>query len=146
MTARPDIQFRQSVQRAAQRALRDSWKERLPTATASFDPQYIAPAGLFQPSRTWRFTVTLSQPVFEGGERRAAARLREVAVNQARLSLESNAIQARSEVRLATESLTILELDAQRSARDADTAATVAEDAVRRARLDLLVATGRFPR
>ena len=37
-------------------------------------------------------------------------------------------------------------IDAQRRARDADAAATIAEDAVRRSRLDLLVATGRFPR
>jgi len=36
-------------------------------------------------------------------------------------------------------------LDAQRQARDAATQAAIAEDAVRRARLELLVATGRFP-
>lgn len=37
-------------------------------------------------------------------------------------------------------------IDAQRRARDADTAVAVAEDAVRQARLDLLTALGRFPR
>jgi outer membrane protein TolC len=36
-------------------------------------------------------------------------------------------------------------LDAQRQARDAETQAVVAEDSLRRARLDLLVALGRFP-
>jgi outer membrane protein TolC len=36
-------------------------------------------------------------------------------------------------------------IDAERSARDADTAVAVAEDTLRRARLDLLVALGRFP-
>jgi len=36
-------------------------------------------------------------------------------------------------------------IDAQRSARDAESAAAIAEDAVRRARLDLLTALGRFP-
>jgi outer membrane protein TolC len=36
-------------------------------------------------------------------------------------------------------------VDAQRRARDAETAAAIAEDALRRARLELLVATGRFP-
>ena len=36
-------------------------------------------------------------------------------------------------------------IDAERSARDADTAAAGAEDTLRRARLDLLVALGRFP-
>jgi outer membrane protein TolC len=37
-------------------------------------------------------------------------------------------------------------IDAQRTARDADAAVVFAEDAVQRARLDLLVAIGRFPR
>jgi outer membrane protein len=36
-------------------------------------------------------------------------------------------------------------IDAQRRARDADTTAAIAEDALRRARLELLVALGRFP-
>lgn len=36
-------------------------------------------------------------------------------------------------------------IDAQRGARDAETASAIAEDAVRRAQLELLVATGRFP-
>ena len=36
-------------------------------------------------------------------------------------------------------------IDAQRGARDADTTAAIAEDAVRRAQLELLVATGQFP-
>lgn len=37
-------------------------------------------------------------------------------------------------------------IDAQRRARDGETVAVIAEDAVRRARLELLVATGGFPR
>jgi outer membrane protein TolC len=36
-------------------------------------------------------------------------------------------------------------LDAQRQARDAETQAAIDEDALRRARLELLVALGRFP-
>ena len=36
-------------------------------------------------------------------------------------------------------------IDAERSARDADTAVAVAEDTLRRARLELLTALGRFP-
>lgn len=43
----------------------------------------------------------------------------------------------------ATTSLDVT--DAERTARDADTAAVVAEDAVRQSRLDLLAASGRFP-
>ena len=36
-------------------------------------------------------------------------------------------------------------IDAERRARDATTAATQAEDAARQARLELLIAAGRFP-
>ena len=36
-------------------------------------------------------------------------------------------------------------IDAERRARDADTAVAVAEDTLRRARLELLTALGRFP-
>jgi outer membrane protein TolC len=36
-------------------------------------------------------------------------------------------------------------IDAERRARDADTAVAVAEDTLRRARLELLTAIGRFP-
>ena len=36
-------------------------------------------------------------------------------------------------------------IDAERRARDADTAAVIAEDNVRQARLDLLAAAGQFP-
>jgi len=178
--ARPDLQFQAAVQRAAERVVRDSWKDSLPTATASFDPLFLTPSGLFQPSRTWRFTVTLSHALFEGGQRRAAARLREVGRDQTSLVFTGLQIQARSEVRFAQDSLQMLQralasaqlaaqqatevvrittaafevgattnlevIDAQRSARDADTRSALAEDEVRRAKLDLLVALGKFPR
>jgi outer membrane protein TolC len=36
-------------------------------------------------------------------------------------------------------------IDAERTARDAETAVAIAEDGARQARLDLLAATGRFP-
>ena len=43
----------------------------------------------------------------------------------------------------ATSNLEVI--DAERASRDADTAAAIAEDAARQARLDLLAASGRFP-
>jgi outer membrane protein TolC len=178
--ARPDLQTQTAIQRAAERVVADSWRDWVPSATASFDPQYITPSGLFQPSRTWRLAVTLSQPVFEGGQRRATRRLRELTLDQSRLAMTGLEIQARSEVRIAQEAVRSLDraltsarlaaeqanevvritttafevgattnlevIDAQRSARDAESAAVQAEDAVRRARLDLLVALGLFPR
>jgi len=178
--ARPDLARQTSIIRADERIVRDSWKDVAPSATVSFDPQYIAPAGLFQPSRTWRLTVSLTQPLFQGGLQRAVTRQREATLDASRLVLEGIEIQARTEVRLADASVRSREralvsarraaeqaaevlsitnaafqlgattnievIDAQRAARDADSAVALAEDAVQRARLDLLVAIGRFPR
>lgn len=178
--ARTDLLFQASVQRAAERVVRDSWKDWVPNAAVEFDPLYLTPSGLFQPSRSWRFSVLFTHMVFDGGQRRANARLRESSRDQATHAFAGLQIQARSEVRLAQESVEILErafaharqetehaqevlkittaafevgattnlevIDAQRSARDADTRSTLAEDAVRLAKLDLLVALGRFPR
>jgi outer membrane protein TolC len=177
---RPDVQFQAAVRRAAERVVRDSWKDLWPTAAASFAPQYITPSGLFQPARTWRLSISFVQPLYEGGQARAVKRLREVAVEQATFALNDVELRARSEVRIAEAAVRTLErsltharlaaehagevlritttafevgattnlevIDAQRSSRDAETSATIAEDALRRARLDLLIALGRFPR
>jgi multidrug efflux system outer membrane protein len=176
---RPDLLTRRASQQAADRVVRDHWLEWVPFPTLSFDPVLVAPSGLFQPSRTWRFSVSVTQPLFDGGERRAVRLLRENALENVRLALTETEIRARSEVRIARDALESLDralstarqaveqanevlrittaafevgattnievIDAQRSARDAESEAAVAEDAVRRGRLDLLVALGRFP-
>jgi multidrug efflux system outer membrane protein len=176
--ARPDVQVQAAMQRAAERILRDSAKDWWPSATASFDPSVTAPTGLFSPSRTWRFTVSVSQPVFDGGARRASRALRSLTLDQSRIARTDVELRARSEIRVAAESVASLErrlasarvsasqaaevmritstafelgattnlevIDAQRSARDAEAIVAFAEDAVRRARLDLVIALGRF--
>jgi outer membrane protein len=176
---RPDLLAQNAIVRSAERVVRDSWKDVAPSAEASFDPQYVTPAGLFQPSRTWRFTVSVTQPLYLGGLQRAVTREREIVVDASRFALTELEIQARSEVRLARASVSSFDrslasvraaeeraaevlsitttsfevgattnievIDAQRSARDAGTAVALAEDAVQRARLDLLVALGEFP-
>lgn len=178
MKARPDLLTQAAVQRAAERVVKDSWRDWMPTVNASFDPAYITPRSLFQPSGTWRFTLVASQPLFDGGVRKSARRLREVSLTQTKLDLTLLEIQARSEVRIAQEAVrsrertlatatraaeeaaevlritttafevgatTNLEvIDAQREARDADTAAALAKDALNRAKLELLVALGLF--
>jgi multidrug efflux system outer membrane protein len=178
--ARPDVQVQAALIRAAERAIADTWKDwLLPTASVSFDPQYVTPAGLFQPSRTWRLVFSVSQPIFEVGQRADTA-VKRVALDQATLARTAAEIRARSEIRIAQASVASYErarasaqlaadhanevvrittaafevgattnievIDAQRSAQDAETTAAVAEDAVRRARLDLLIAIGQFPR
>jgi outer membrane protein TolC len=179
LAERPDVQLFTAQVSAANRVFTDSWKDWVPSATASFEPQFVAPAGLFQPSRTWRGFVSLSVPIFDAGARRATARQREVAVGTARIQLTDVQLRARAELRAARAAVESTErartharlaaqhaadvlrisdiafregltsnielIDAQRRARDADTAVAQAEDRVRQARLDLLVALGRFP-
>jgi outer membrane protein TolC len=179
MALRPDLRLFVAQERAADRVWRDSSKDWFPTAIASFDPQALVPASIFSSARSWRFVVNFSQPIWDGGQRRGLRRFREANVNASRLAVQGLQIQARSEVRLAQETVrssqrafeslrsaaqqaaevlkittfafeagatTNLEvIDAQRQARDADSAAVVAEDALRRAQLDLLTALGRFP-
>jgi outer membrane protein len=68
-------------------------------------------------------------------------------LQQARLAAQHAAeVLTITDVAFRAGATTNIELiDAQRRARDADTAAAQAEDRVRQARLDLLVALGRFP-
>jgi outer membrane protein TolC len=179
MALRPDVRLFTAQERAADRVWRDSSKDWFPTAVASFDPQALVPASIFTSARSWRFVVNFSQPLFDSGQRQATRRLRESNLNVSRLALSGLQIQARSEVRLAQDTVrsserafnslrtaaqqaqevlnitnfafqagatTNLEvIDAQRQARDADSAAAVAENTLRRAQLDLLTALGRFP-
>lgn len=89
-------------------------------------------------------------------ERQATSEIR--TAREAVASTERAALQARQAADQANEVVRITDvafregattnievLDAQRQARDTETQAVIAEDAVRRARLELLVALGRFP-
>jgi outer membrane protein TolC len=180
IAARTDVQLQQATIKAAERVLGDSGRDWWPTGTFSFDPSFVTPSGLFQPSKTWRATFSFVQPLYEGGQRKALVAQRQVNLNAAKLGLAAIENQANSDVRLARLSVegygkiadssrlsaeqaaevlkitnaafelgatTNLEvIDAQRSVRDAESAAVVADDAVRQAKLLLLVALGRFPR
>jgi len=180
LPSRSDYRLFSADRDLSARIVRESSRDWWPTANISFDPTYVAPAGLFQPKGTWRLTLALEQPVYDGGLRRGVRREREANLRDSELALEQLALQARAEVRTARAavesqeralasaraaaqaanevlSITITAfdagastnievIDAQRSARDLDTAVAQAEDRVRQARLDLLVAMGRFPR
>jgi len=176
---RPDYLLGAAQRELSARIVRDSSRDWWPTASISFDPQYIAPAGLFQPSGTWRFTLAVTQPLYDAGLRRARRVQREADVKQSELSLQQVEVRAQAEVRTAQAAIAFQEralerarvaaqharevlqitvvafeagastnievIEAQRAARDLDSAVAVAEDRVRQARLDLLVALGRFP-
>jgi outer membrane protein TolC len=175
---RPDIRLVTAQQQAADRVVRDSWKSWLPTGTASFTPQYVTPAGLFEPAKTWRAVFQFQIPIYDG-TLGAAKRIRIADRETARIRLDAVKVEARAELRLARESVTRNEqivatsrlsaesaaealriaeiayragatsnievVQAQQSARDAEILFAVAEDRLRQARLDLLVALGQFP-
>jgi hypothetical protein len=70
---RPDVRLFTANERAADRVWRDSVKDFFPVGLAVFDPQSLTPAGVFATPRSWRFVVSFSQPVFDGGQRRIEA-------------------------------------------------------------------------
>jgi outer membrane protein TolC len=177
--SRRDLQVIVARQTAAQRVADDAWKDNLPSVTALFSPQMLAPAGLFADARSYRASIQFAIPLFDSGGRRGVARERAVLLDLVRSERTQAERQAASEIRAAREAVSATEraleharraaqqagevvmitdvafregattnievIDAQRRARDAETAAAIAEDAVRRARLELLSATGRFP-
>ena len=179
VTSRRDLQAIIARQSAAERVAGDAWRDNLPSVTALFSPQVLAPSGLFSDARSWRASVMFSVPLFDSGQRRGLARERQTFVDLVVAERAQAEREAASEIRAAREAVSATEraleharraaqqagevvqitdvafregattnievIDAQRRARDAETAAAIAEDAVRRARLELLAATGRFP-
>ena len=175
---RPDVRLSTAQVQAADRVVRDNWKSWLPVGTASFTPQYVTPPGFFAPAKTWVAFFQLQVPIYDGTFG-ATKRIRIADRETAKLRLDAVRLEARSEVRVAQESvarneqivaanrqaaesaveaLRISEIaykagattnievvQAQQTARSAEIVASLAEDRLRQARLDLLVALGQFP-
>jgi cobalt-zinc-cadmium efflux system outer membrane protein len=175
---RPDVRLFSTQLQALDRVVSDTWKSWLPTATASFTPQYVTPAGLFEPAKSWRAFFQLQVPIYDG-TLGATRKLRVADRESAKLRLDAVKLEARSEVRTAQEAVTrgeqilvtarqaaadaaevlritevayragattnIEVVQAQQTARNSETLAALAEDRLRQARLDLLVALGQFP-
>ena len=175
---RPDMRLLTAELQAADRVVRDSWKDWLPNGVASFTPQYVTPKGFFEPASTWRAVFFLQMPLYDptlGPIKAVRVADRETA----RLRLDALRLDARAEVRSAQEAVTRLEraavslrraaenagealriteiayragattnlevIEAQQAARNAELVASIADDRLLQARLDLLVALGRFP-
>ncbi|MEO8256139.1 MAG: TolC family protein [Acidobacteriota bacterium] len=95
--------------------------------------------------------ATLTSAVTQASSEVRAAREAVASGERSLVSTRAAADQAQQVVNIvnisfrAGASTNIEVIDAERSARDADTAVAAAEDTLRRARLDLLLALGRFP-
>ena len=175
---RPDIRLFTAQEHAADRVVRNSWTSWFPTGIVAFTPQYVTPASLFEPAKTWSAVFQLQIPIYDG-TLGATRRLHIADRETARIRVEAVKAQARAELRLAQESVTRTEqivttsrlaaesaaealriteiayragatsnievVQAQQGARNAETELAVAEDRLRQARLDLLLALGQFP-
>jgi outer membrane protein TolC len=101
---RPDIRLSTAQQQAADRVVHDYWTTWVPTGTFGFTPQYVTPAGLFVPQRTWVASFQLQVPIYDGSLI-AAKRIYVAERETARIRLGAVTLQARSELRLAQESV-----------------------------------------
>jgi outer membrane protein TolC len=127
LSARSDVQLFTAQIDAATRVYDDSWRDWVPNATASFEPQALTPAGLFAPSRSWRALLFVDVPIFDGGSRKVAKRQREIAVQTARIQLSDVQLRARAEVRVAQAAID----SAERGLQQARLAAQHAIDVLR---------------
>jgi outer membrane protein TolC len=176
---RTDVATLAARQAAAERVLRDSWRDDLPTLDFALQNLFQTPATLFQRANTWQAQLLFSWTIYDGGLRRGLVHQRRALVDEAAANVAGARLQARADVRAAAAAIRAADLglasarnaarqaqdalaisnlsygagastsldvlDSERRARDAETAVAVAEDAARQARLDLLVASGRFP-
>jgi outer membrane protein TolC len=179
LAARADVRLQIEREQAAERVLRDSWRDWTPTVDLVLQELLQTPSTLIQPAHSWQALLQLTVPVYDGGLRRGLRQERQALVQEAQANLSGTKIQARSDVRTAAAAIELADqqlasaqnaarqaqdalnisnlsynagastsldvLDSERRLRDAETAVATAEDAARQARLDLLVASGRFP-
>jgi outer membrane protein TolC len=122
---RTDIKLFDARIDLAGRVVADSWRDWVPTVRASFDPQFITPAGLFQPSGTWRAVVSAAIPIFDGGQRRALRAGREVELSAARVDLKDAELRAKSGERAARVSIDAEARSLERAREAAEPAAEV---------------------
>jgi outer membrane protein len=119
---RPDVRLFTAQERAADRFSRASWTLFVPSIEASFAPQYVTPAGLFEPAKTWRAQFQLRLPLYDGSIF-ATKRLRETDRESARIRLDALKVQARAELRIAQEAVTRDERAVESTRLAADSAA-----------------------
>ncbi|MGE0814857.1 MAG: TolC family protein [Vicinamibacterales bacterium] len=101
LTDRTDIRLFDARVDAAGRVVADSWRDWVPSVRGAFEPQYVTPSGLFQPSGTWRAVVTTTVPLFDSGQRRAVKARRQADLDLLRVDRRDAELRARSEVRTA---------------------------------------------
>jgi outer membrane protein TolC len=129
---RSDVALLQKRVDAAERVRKDSYTDYLPFLIGTFQPFYQHPTTAFQPQTGWQAQLLLTIPIYDGGLRYGLAEERSSLSAEARAQYEALLRQARSEVRIAFESVKRAEaslaaaVNAARLARDALELATLA--------------------
>lgn len=121
-TRREDVNAARARAWAAERASKDSWGDWLPTLFAAWAGNFQDPPTLTTPRWSWQAQLILQVPLFEGGLRVGQAHERDAISREAQAQLEATLRQARSEVRLAFESLQRARSGLQAAHRGADSA------------------------
>jgi outer membrane protein TolC len=129
-TTRRDVVASRSRLDAAEQVKRDSYADYLPFLIGNLQPFYQNPATLAQPITGWQAQILLTIPIYDGGLRYGLAAEREALSNEARSQYDALLRQARSDVRLAFESV-----------KRAEAALAAATNAARLAKSALALAT-----
>jgi len=125
LSRRTDIRFADAEVSAAERVRKDSWKDWVPTGLASFGPQFVAPTADFQDSGSWAALIQFAIPIWDGGQRRSAAKQRDVALELTRIDRADRERVIRSDERLAREAVRITAEGLEAGRRAASQAAEV---------------------
>ncbi|MBI5480889.1 MAG: TolC family protein [Deltaproteobacteria bacterium] len=128
--SRADVLAARARRRAAERVLRDSWTDFMPSLVGNFQPFFQDPPSLVLPKTGWQATLTLSWALYDGGLRYGQRRERAALVAEANAALDAALRQARSDVRTAAEAV-----------RRADASLTAARKAALLARQALELST-----
>jgi len=129
----------------------NSWRFLLQANVPLFDSGQRAATNVRREAALDETRATLAGAMAQAGSQVRAAREAVASGERSLASAKAVADQARQVVTITNVSFragaatNIEVIDAERGARDADTAVAVAEDTLRRAKLELLTALGRFP-
>jgi outer membrane protein TolC len=102
---RTDIQLQSMRQIAAERVLRDSVRDYFPVLNFTFQQLFVNPSTPFQPANSWQALLQFSVPLYDSGLRQGLRGERRALVQEAQANFASTEIQARSDVRIAWDSI-----------------------------------------
>jgi outer membrane protein TolC len=124
---RSDVVASRERVESARKAVRDSYAEYLPVLSGVATPFYQNPSSLTLPTTGWQAQLLLTLPIFDGGNRYGLRHERDALYEQSKTKLDAALRQARSEVRVAFESVQRAD-DALAQAREAAKLAAEALD------------------